>query len=257
LLGTPHGGLEVLFGELETRRWRYGTGIFGQLDRRAQAAEQFFEARLGLAPGAGKARLGIDDEGQLAREVVDDGDFLGEQEQDVRYAKRIGLLRIGELRFDVAHRVVAEIADQSAREARQAGNVRHLEARHEFREVGHRVGVLAAFGDAVAGEQQNRRAGHGDARRRGEPDERVAAEALAALHRFEQIRVRAIGELEIDRQRGVEIGEGLEGDGDAVVALLGQTVEIGFVHGDRRRAASMRLSTIASAESPRTSCPSL
>ena len=45
---------------------------------------------------------------------------------------------------------------------------------------------------------------------RRQADERVAAEALAADDRFEQERVARVGELEVERQRRVEVGERLE-----------------------------------------------
>jgi len=69
-----------------------------------------------------------------------------------------------------------------------------------------------------------------DADRRGEPDEGIAAETLAADHRLEQVRVRAVGELEIDRERGIEIGEGLGDDRNAVVAPGGELLEVLFGH---------------------------
>ena len=37
----------------------------------------------------------------------------------------------------------------------------------------------------------------------------VAPEALAALHRFEQVGVGLVGQLQVDGERGVEIGKGL------------------------------------------------
>ena len=69
-----------------------------------------------------------------------------------------------------------------------------------------------------------------NARRAGKANDRVAAETLTALHRFEQIGVRAVGQFEVNRERGVEIGKGLERNGDAVVTFGGQPVEYGFHH---------------------------
>jgi hypothetical protein len=90
-------------------------------DRLAQPGQQFLQPRLGALVGAGHAGLGVHHQRQLAGEVVDDGDLLGEQQQDVGRAELVGFLRLGQLRLDVAHRVVAEAADQAAAEARQAG----------------------------------------------------------------------------------------------------------------------------------------
>jgi hypothetical protein len=59
----------------------------------------------------------------------------------------------------------------------------------------------------------------------GQADEAVAAETLAADDRFQQEAVCAIaaamGELEVERQRGFEVRKGLGHQRDAVVALAG------------------------------------
>ncbi len=69
-----------------------------------------------------------------------------------------------------------------------------------------------------------------DARRQA--DEAVAAEAFAADDGLEQEAVAAAilhgGELEVERERGLEIGKGFRGQRDAVVALLGQVLEFEF-----------------------------
>jgi hypothetical protein len=95
------------------------------------------------------------------------------------------------------------------------------------------IGLLWSrrFGDAVAGEHHDRALDHGDARAGSQADEGIAAEALAALHRFEQVGVGLVGQLEVDRQRRVEVGEGFERDGNAVVAFRREAVEFCFSHG--------------------------
>jgi hypothetical protein len=90
LLGAPHGGLEGLLAEFRRRPARRTRTSSGNAHRFAQLAEQFLEPRLGLLPGAGKTGLGIDHQGQLAGEVVDDGDFFGQQQQDVGHAEASG-----------------------------------------------------------------------------------------------------------------------------------------------------------------------
>ena len=69
-----------------------------------------------------------------------------------------------------------------------------------------------------------------------QPDERIAPEALAALHRFEQIRPGAVGELEVDRQRGIEVGEGFQDQGDAGKPLGGKVPEFRLGHDDSTNA---------------------
>ena len=76
----------------------------------------------------------------------------------------VRFLRLRQLRLDVAHRVVAEVADEAAAEARQAGARRQLEARLILADEGQRVAVVAPLGDAVAGEHHDVAAVGGDAR---------------------------------------------------------------------------------------------
>jgi hypothetical protein len=87
--------------------------------------------------------------------------------------------------------------------------------------VGHHLG--ARVGAEAAGAQQ---------RARRQADEAVAAEALAAHHGFEQEAQLAaalrMGQLEVERERGFQIGEGLDDHGNAVVAVLGQALEFEF-----------------------------
>jgi hypothetical protein len=65
-------------------------------------------------------------------------------------------------------------------------------------------------------------------------DEGVAAEALAADHRFQQegvlAGVLALGQLQVERERGFEIGECFRDQGNTVVALRGQRFEFEFGH---------------------------
>ena len=63
-------------------------------------------------------------------------------------------------------------------------------------------------------------------RRAGQADDRITTEAFAAFDRFEQVGVRPVGELQIDRQRRVEVGQDLAHDRDAGVAVSGLLLEL-------------------------------
>ncbi len=106
----------------------------------------------------------------------------------VRRARRRRLAR--ELRLDVAHRVVAEIAGESAAEPRQAGPRRGAIAAQELADERERI-ALVALDDGSAVVDLDRGAARADPDLRGQADERVATEALAADHRLEQERVAA------------------------------------------------------------------
>src|SRR5690242_2262511 len=65
---------------------------------------------------------------------------------------------------------------------------------------------------------------------RGQADKRITPEALPALHRLQQIGKRPVGKLEINGERRVEIGKGLQHHWDTVVALRRKCLEFGFGH---------------------------
>ena len=137
----------------------------------------------------------------------------------------------GQFWLDETHGVVTKRANQTAAKARQAGQIRDLEAGHEFADIGHRIGMIAAFGDAVAVEQQDAAVFDANAGAGGEADERITTEALATVHRFQQIGIRFVGQLEINRERCIEIGKGFQRHRYAVVASGVKPVEFGFIHG--------------------------
>ena len=125
---------------------------------------------------------------QLARQVVDDRQFLGLQQQDVGAIQFIGRATVLQLFLDVAHRVVAKIAGQATAETRQARLQRHLEAALVFGDevkwvdggglhyhaIGHHLGARRSA--KPVGAQQ--RAGR-------QPYETVTPEALATHHRLQ------------------------------------------------------------------------
>jgi len=103
-------------------------------------------------------------------------------------------------------------------------------ARPELVDEGKRVGALVLFDHPTVdldGDAVTRRAQHGAAR---QADDRVAA-PLLATSTDSRVRVRAGGELQVGAERGVEVGEDLADDRDAVVALGGQGGELFGVHG--------------------------
>jgi hypothetical protein len=214
-----------------------------ECDRFAQPGEQFPEPGLRLLVGAGNAGLGIDDQRQLAREVVDHRNFFGKQQHDVGNSEVVRFLGARQPGFDIADGVVAEAADQATAEARQAGGRSGTKALHVLADEVERVGVVFAFGDAIAVQHQHLMRIDHDPRRAGQADDRVTAKALAALHRFEQVGVGAVGQLQVDRQRRVEIGEGFERHRDAVVAFGGQAIEIGFGHRNSTRMCALPMHT--------------
>jgi hypothetical protein len=66
----------------------------------------------------------------------------------------------------------------------------------------------------AVGDDLGARAGGAQQRARGQADEGIAAEALAADDRLQQEAVRlATGQLQVQRQRGFQVGKGLGDQG--------------------------------------------
>src|SRR5690348_5643946 len=70
----------------------------------------------------------------------------------------------------------------------------------------------------------------------GEADERVAAEALTAHHRLEQVGEGRVRELEVKRHRRVKVRARFRDDRDARETLGGERLELDLGHNAARRA---------------------
>ena len=182
---------------------------------------QLGQASLTALVSIGFAGVGQNDGVQLAGQVVKHHHGVGDHQQNVRIAQRIGVRAGRQLLLDVAHAVIAEVAHQTAIEARQAGNWRDLITLLEGLDKGQRVfavvlldhHVIDAYRDLVLVGTQ-----HGAAR---QADDRVTPPLLAALHRLQQIGVRRVGQLQVQGQRGVEIRQGFDRHRDTVIAGSG------------------------------------
>ena len=159
--------------------------ILRQCEGQAQRAQQFAQAVTGVLVSPRLGRVGKHHQVQLAGEVVDHGDFLGQEQQHVGAAEGVGLEPAArQAPFYPAHRVVAKIANEAAAKARQAGQRRGLGAL----EVGaYKLKRIAAcaLDDIVAAQHADLAATRDTAHRRREADKGIAAKALAAHHRFE------------------------------------------------------------------------
>ena len=234
-LGLLHGVQIVLLVEAAL----CGIALAGTNLRRADGIAQLVleltQTLLGAGIGFGLAGVGIDDEVELAREVVDDGHLFALQQHDVGRAQAVGRTAVLQLFLDIAHGVIAEIAGQTAAKARHARRDGHLEALLIGRDEVQRIAAgslhhLAIGHDLGPGLVAEARGAHKAACRQA--DEAVAAEALAADDGFQQEAVLAVaigmGQLEIEGQRGFEVGKGLDQQRDAVIALGRKRFEFQF-----------------------------
>ncbi len=127
------------------------------------------------------------------------------QRQPVRVVRR------GRQPLEAAGDLVGHEADRAADEARQAGQAGHLLAPEQLVEQHQRVGEGQRAG-AVGRLEVGPVLADLEHLARRRPDERVAADVLAALDALEEERVPAAAELQVGRDRRFEVGQHLAVD---------------------------------------------
>ena len=188
------------------------------------------EPRHCVGIGAGRVRIGVDDQRDLAAQVVDDREFLGQEQQHVGNVGESGCRRLRRMRkagFDVPDGVVAEVPGESAAEARQSRQRRRAKTLAESLDETQRIAHVG-LDDAVVVLHLGATTAHTQPDFGRQSDERVSSEAFAADHRLQQERIARGGELQVQRQRGIEVRKRLEHERDAVVALGGKGAKFGF-----------------------------
>ena len=235
VLGLTDRGLELRFAKGRFGRSRSSGLLGGYPGGLAQLAQQFPQPCLCLLVGPGKPGLGIDDERELAGQIVDHGNFFRQQKMNIRGIDRVGERsvadRVLQAPLDIADGVVTEAADQPTEKTRQPLGLRRLEACHVVLDERQRIPPLIALGNAIAGQHQHFVGTHHNAGRRGKADDGVATKPLPPLHRFQQIGKRFACQFQIDRQGRIEIGKSFERNRNAVVALGGKRLKFNFSHG--------------------------
>ena len=206
---------------------RLGTGRRGQVhaqargNRLTQLVQDVLQARLALLQRIGVARINQHDGVHLAGQVVEHHHRIGHHQQDIRCTQGIGVNTLGQFGLDVAHAVIAKVANQAAVEARQAGQRRYLVAIFELLDKGQWVfAVMTLHFDTVDadGHVMLVRTQHGACR---QANDGVTPPLLTALHGLQQVGVGLIGQLQINGQRSVEIHQGFAGNRNAVIAGSG------------------------------------
>ena len=209
-----------------------------------QVAQPLFRAHVGL----GRGGVGVDDQVELARQVVDDSQLFALQQQDIWRAQGVGRAGFFEFFLDVTHRVIAKIARQTAAKTRQTRAQGHFETLlillNEVQRVAHggfcHFTVAQHFGFGFSAETAGAQQSAG-----GQANEAVASKPFAAHHRFKQKTVFAVvlgvGQLQVKRQGGFQVRKGFQHEGNAVVALTGQAFEFKF--GDHRLKPPKRSAT--------------
>src|SRR5262245_56816291 len=139
----------------------------------------------------------------------------------------------------MAHGLVPEITHQAAAKPQGRRNRRRLVPLQPGAQIRVRVGVLQALHADIRAAGVAHDTPHRRAVRRGgchyslaarQPDEGIAAEALAADAGFQKIRIGAVRELRVERERGIEIGARLGEHRNAGVALRGEPLKFELSH---------------------------
>ena len=236
LLDLAHPGLVdrlagVLgIGQLARRRHLHQL----RCERRLQAPGQVVQ--LGVGGGKGRfdvgpaAQIEMGDEQQVIEAVVEDQHRVEAQQMQIRQMQMIG--RAIRQRLEEPHAVVAEIANQSAREARQPRDMGTAQ-RLEIRAHGA-VGIAGQTrGRAIATMQGDALEITDQPRHRFEPEHAEARHPFAADHALEQegVGFRTAACQYRDRGQIVSHQPTHHGNqGEALAGLLTAAVEVGY-HG--------------------------
>ncbi len=163
---------------------------------------------------------------ELAAEVIENHHFVREHQQDIGIAELIRVGTIGQFGLDVAHGVVAEVTDQTTGELGQPIDIRHPIASLKGLDKGQRVLDGLLLDHHMVGSDRHLALAYAEYCPCRQADNGVTPPLLAALHRFEQVGVGRVGQLEVGGKRGVEVGQHLAHQRDAVVAGLGKRSEL-------------------------------
>jgi len=191
-----------------------------------QTEHQLIEPAHRLGIGLWLGRIGMHDQVQAPLEVVEYRDFLAQHQERIGRAELIGLVVHRKTRLDPANGLETEISDQSAGECGQAFELWHPVLLAQGFDLGQRIGKLARLHHLAQFLDAERVAAKGIHAPTRQADDGMTAPVLAAFHRLEQIGIRAIGELEIHRQRRVQVRQHFARHRNAVVALRGERIEL-------------------------------
>ena len=109
--------------------------------------------RLTLFEGIGLRRVSQHNCVHLAGEVVEHHHRIRNHQQNVRHAQWIRVRTFAQALLHIPHAVITEVTHQTAVEARQTGNGRHVVTGLEGFDEGQRVFNVVAFGlDAIDGD---------------------------------------------------------------------------------------------------------
>ena len=205
VLDPGNAGLEGVFAEAGHERWRRARRR-GRLrrNRLQQLRLDLVEPRFGARATVRQRQIGVDDQGQRGAQRIEGHQFVGAHQQHIGRAQRI---RLGgfQARLEQAHAFVAEVADEAAGETRQRVVRRHPDGRRVATQPGDRIGCFQLLRHCAIDGHGDRVALDPDHLAGAEADERVAAPLRPAVHRFEQVGVWAVGQLQEGADRRIEV----------------------------------------------------
>ena len=189
----------------------YGSGRPSSASARSRraAAASYSARELGVVRA--RRREHVLDQVEPLAEVVERGDVPGERQHRVGHARDRRRGRREAL--DLAHDVVAELADDAAVERRQLGELRRaVRARAAPRARRARPGRTGTPSAGSPPSHSTSPPAHHERERRIAAEEREPAPALGVLDRLEQEALAVADELHERRDRRLEVGEHLAPD---------------------------------------------
>ncbi len=185
------------------------------------------QPQLRLLITARQRRVGVDNQVQGAGQVIEHQHLIGHHQQDVGISQGIGWRGVTQARLDITHRVVTEVTHQAAREDRQARNLGDTKPGLEALDILQRILLMAGMADYAVDLNGDIISRHLQYRSTRQANDGVSPPFLATLYRFEQVGIRAIGQLEVGTQGRVQVGQHGGRDRYTVVTLGRERLEPG------------------------------
>ncbi len=214
-----------------------GHGVARQIDggqfgnRTVQTGLDFVEAPLGLTIAIGIVAVTVDNQDNLASQIVEDHHFVGNDQQDIRHLQFIRRRTVPQPGLHVAHRVVAEIAHQPTAKTGQIRGFHGAVTRLEVFDEGQGIVAVKGFEHLAVPFDAHLVAVNPEHGATGQTDHGITAPLLATLHGFEQIRIRTPGQFQVGGHRGLQVGEDLPGNGNPPDVLFCQFSKLLSIHG--------------------------
>ena len=196
----------------------------------AQFLGQSVQAQLSGFPGSGFRGICIDNQEQPPGQVVEHRHFVGKQHDHFRCIQFIRLVLIDQALLEALDNLVAEVADQAAGKHRQFGQARRPEFFLQFRNAIEWVLDGFCANSLTVLEYRQLAAAQFVTPLARQANNGVPAPGLPAFHGLEKIGIGFIRQVDINRQRRIQVCKHRPVNGYPVMALCHQLIKRFPVH---------------------------